>query len=210
MNLNFSFTGTQDIHTVGKISVQKQQTITIPCLYDQKYVNYPKYMSSGGVWIFSHYVSHSRMSVVDNRTENVFTATLREAEVRDSGTYWCAVTLPGYDIYKPIQLQTVSGYEGGNVTIRCRGASHWCRIRGSCVGRDGGSLERTAVMCDDADALRVTLWQLKTEDSGWYYCSNEDSQMPETGKNSEVTCKNLYEFMTGNKPDTQVLFITSS
>uniref|UniRef100_A0A673JF84 Immunoglobulin domain-containing protein n=1 Tax=Sinocyclocheilus rhinocerous TaxID=307959 RepID=A0A673JF84_9TELE len=189
MNLNFSFTGTQDIHTVGKISVQKQQTITIPCLYDQKYVNYPKYMSSGGVWIFSHYVSHSRMSVVDNRTENVFTATLREAEVRDSGTYWCAVTLPGYDAGTHLYLQvteaglrvssqTVSGYEGGNVTIRCRGASHWCRIRGSCVGRDGGSLERTAVMCDDADALRVTLWQLKTEDSGWYYCSNEDSQMP--------------------------------
>uniref|UniRef100_A0A673LWT6 Immunoglobulin domain-containing protein n=1 Tax=Sinocyclocheilus rhinocerous TaxID=307959 RepID=A0A673LWT6_9TELE len=192
----FSFTGTQEIHTVSKISVQKQQTITVPCLYVQKYANYPKYMSSGGVWIFSHYVSHSRMSVVDNQAENVFTATLREAEVRDSGTYWCAVTVSGSDPHAHLYLQvtegiidsipewlrvssqTVSGYEGGNVTIRCRGASHWCRIRGSCVGRDGGSLERTAVMCDDADALRVTLWQLKTEDSGWYYCSNEDSQMP--------------------------------
>uniref|UniRef100_A0A672TE70 Immunoglobulin domain-containing protein n=1 Tax=Sinocyclocheilus grahami TaxID=75366 RepID=A0A672TE70_SINGR len=189
MNLIFSFTGTQDIHTVSKISVQKQQTITIPCLYDQKYVKYPKYMSSGSVWIFSHYVSHSRMSVVDNRTENVFTATLREAEVSDSGTYWCSVTLPGYDAGTHLYLQvteaglrvssqTVSGYEGGNVTIRCRGASHWCRIRGSCVGRDGGSLERTAVLCDDGDALRVTLWQLQTEDSGWYYCSDGDSQMP--------------------------------
>ncbi|XP_016107030.1 uncharacterized protein [Sinocyclocheilus grahami] len=234
------------------------------------------------------------MSVVDNRTENVFTATLREAEVSDSGTYWCSVTLPGYDAGTHLYLQvteaeaglrvssqTVSGYEGGNVTIRCRGASHWCRIRGSCVGRDGGSLERTAVLCDDGDALRVTLWQLQTEDSGWYYCSDGDSQMPvhvtvmkalditqfttnpsestpplsadrrllwllilgvmlpitvcgavmlikarnkrkqraessnlhnhmnkqqllkETGKNSEVTCENLYEFMTANKADTQ-------
>ncbi|XP_058620623.1 polymeric immunoglobulin receptor-like [Onychostoma macrolepis] len=147
-------------------------------------------MSSGGVFFFSHHVAHDRMSVVDNKTENVVTATLREAEVSDSGTYWCAVTLPGYDAATHLYLQvteaeaelrvssqSVSGYEGGNVTIRCHGASRWCKIRGSCVGRDGGSLERTAVH-DDGDDLRVTLWQLQREDSGWYYCSNEDSQMP--------------------------------
>ncbi len=109
MNFNVSFTGTQDIHTVSKISVQKQQTITIPCLYDQKYVNYPKYMSSGGAWIFSHYVTHNRMSIVDNQTENVFTATLREAEVSDSGTYWCAVSLSGSDAGTHLYLQVTEG-----------------------------------------------------------------------------------------------------
>uniref|UniRef100_A0A9J7YF68 Immunoglobulin domain-containing protein n=1 Tax=Cyprinus carpio carpio TaxID=630221 RepID=A0A9J7YF68_CYPCA len=183
--------GTQDIHTVSKISVQKQQKITIPCLYDQKYVSFPKYMSRGGVWIFSQHVSHNRMSVEDNQAENVFTATLSEAEVSDSGTYWCAVTVSGSDphVYLDLQVteaearlrvssQTVSGYEGGNVTILCHGASHWCTIRGACVGRDGGSLERTAVSDDGGDVLRVTLWQLQKEDSGWYYCSNENSQMP--------------------------------
>ncbi len=107
-----------------------------------------------------------------------------------------------------VSSQRVSGYEGGNVTIHCHGASRWCKIRGSCVGRDGGSLERTAVeeelrkdvtsnrtaveeelrkdgtsnrtaVHDDGDdVLRVMLWQLQKEDSGWYYCSNEDSQMP--------------------------------
>uniref|UniRef100_A0A8C1HKZ3 Immunoglobulin domain-containing protein n=1 Tax=Cyprinus carpio carpio TaxID=630221 RepID=A0A8C1HKZ3_CYPCA len=183
--------GTQAIHTVSKICVQKQQTITVPCLYDQKYANYPKYMSRGGVRIFSGYVSHSRMSIVDNQAENVFTATLRAAEVSDSGTYWCAVTMSGYDPHAYLYLdvteaearlrvssQTVSGYEGGNVTILCHGASHWCTIRGACVGRDGRSLERTAVSDDGGDVLRVTLWQLQKEDSGWYYCSNENSQMP--------------------------------
>lgn len=109
MNFNVSFTGTQDIHTVSKISVQKQQMITIPCLYDQKYVNYPKYMSSGAVWVFSHYVTHKRMSIVDNQTENVFTATLREAEVSDSGTYWCAVSLPGKDAGARLYLQVTEG-----------------------------------------------------------------------------------------------------
>ncbi len=109
MNFNVSFTGSQDIHTVKKISVQKQQTITIPCLYDQKYVNYPKYMSSGGFWDFSRKVTHNRMSIVDNQTENVFTATLREAEVSDSGKYWCVVTLSGKDAGTHLYLQVTEG-----------------------------------------------------------------------------------------------------
>ncbi|XP_026104640.1 uncharacterized protein LOC113076192 isoform X2 [Carassius auratus] len=294
--------GIQEIQTVSKISVQKQQTITIPCLYDQKYVNYPKCMSHGKFWMFSGCVTHSRMSVEDDPAVKVFTATLREAEVKDSGTYWCAVTMSGYDPHTYLYLQvteaepglrvssqTVSGYEGGNVTILCHGASHWCTIRGSCAGRDGGSLERTVVRDDDGSVLRVTLYQLQKEDGGWYYCSNKDSQMPvhltvmealeitqftaldttqfttnpsycstppsadrqflwllllgamllitvcaavmlirarntrkqraessnlhdhmntqqltkDTGKSSEVLCENLYETMTGNKPNTQ-------
>ncbi|KAI2649334.1 CMRF35-like molecule 5 [Labeo rohita] len=182
--------GTQDIHTVKKILVQKQQTITIPCSYDQKYTNYPKYMSSGADWLFSHNVSHSRLSIVDNHKEHFFTATLREAEVSDTGTYWCGFSLPGYDDGTSFYLQVteaeaglsvssqnVSGYEGGNVTIRCHGASHWCTIGGSCVGGDGVFPERTAVS-DDGGVLNVTLWPLQKEDSGWYYCSNDVSQMP--------------------------------
>ncbi len=109
MNFNVSFTEPQDINTVSKISVQKQQTITIPCLYDHKYVNYPKYMSSGGAWIFSRYVSHNRMTIVDNKTENVFTATLRDAEVSDSGTYWCAVSLSRTDPHTRLDLQVTEG-----------------------------------------------------------------------------------------------------
>ncbi len=78
-----------------------------------------------------------------------------------------------------VSSQRVSGYEGSNITIHCHGASRWCNIRGSCFSRDGGPLKRTAVHDDDDDDdLRVTLWQLQKEDSGWYYCSNEDSQMP--------------------------------
>ncbi|KAK2869703.1 hypothetical protein Q8A67_024095 [Cirrhinus molitorella] len=182
--------GTSGIRTVKKISVQKQQTITIPCLYDQKYTSYTKYMGYGSFWMFSGFVSHSRLSIEDNQKEHFFTVTLREANVSDSGSYWCAVTLSGNDDGTRLYLdvteaeaglrvssQNVSGYEGENITIRCYGASQWCTIRGSCVGRDGGPIERTAVS-DDGDALNVTIWQLQKEDRGWYYCSNKDSQMP--------------------------------
>ncbi|XP_043082994.1 uncharacterized protein LOC122330196 [Puntigrus tetrazona] len=136
--------------------------------------------------MFSKAVSHSRLSVVDQPTENVFTATLREAEVGDSGTYWCAVLLSGYDPYTHLYLQvteaeaklrvssqSVSGYEGGNLTVLCHGASRWYRI-----GRDGADPARTAVDADGGAVLSVRLWKLQKEDSGWYCCSDHDSQMP--------------------------------
>lgn len=66
-------------------------------------------MSRGGVWIFSQHVSHNRMSVEDNQAENVFTATLSEAEVSDSGTYWCAVTVSGSDPHVYLDLQVTEG-----------------------------------------------------------------------------------------------------
>ncbi|KAK9953669.1 hypothetical protein ABG768_017646 [Culter alburnus] len=180
--------GTQDIHTVNKISVQQHQTIIIPCLYDQKYVSNVKYMSSGGVWFFSSsVVRHDRMSVVDNKTEKFFTATLRNTKVSDTGTYWCGISIAGYDCGKKLYLevikgeprlhvssQYVSGYEGGNAVVVCHGASEWCQIGGSCVQRTSNK----TVVHISGDALNVTLRELKREDSGWYYCSDGKSQMP--------------------------------
>ncbi|KAK7124114.1 hypothetical protein R3I93_022276 [Phoxinus phoxinus] len=182
--------GNQAILTVSKISVQKHQTIIIPCLYDQKYVSNRKYVSSGRVWAFSGEVKHSRMSVVDNGTETVFTATLSGAEESDSGSYWCAISLHGYDPHAGLYLevikgtarlqvstQSVSGYERGSVTVVCRGASQWCRIAGSCVGRDEESSDEARVS-GDGEALSVSLSELKIEDSGWYFCSDGEYQMP--------------------------------
>ncbi|XP_067291174.1 polymeric immunoglobulin receptor-like [Pseudorasbora parva] len=182
--------GIRDILTVSKISVQIHQTIIIPCLYNEKYVSSRKYVSSGGVRIFSTEVTHSRMSVEDNQTEKLFTVTLRKAELRDSGTYWCAISNSGYDPSAKLYLevvkdkarlnvssQSVSGYEGGSVTVDCHGASRWCRFGDSCVGINEGTSDKTKVHMT-GDTLHVTLCELKSEDSGWYYCSDEESQMP--------------------------------
>ncbi|XDV46772.1 hypothetical protein PO909_016609 [Leuciscus waleckii] len=182
--------GTQSILTVSKISVQKHQTIIIPCLYDQKYVSKRKYVASGGVWVFSREVKHDRMCFEDNQTEKVFTATLRSAEESDTGSYWCAISSSGSDPHAHLYLevikgkarlqvssQNVSGYEGGSVSVVCHGASQWCQIGGSCVGRDKESSNQTHVS-GDGEALNVSLSELKIEDSGWYYCSDGKYQMP--------------------------------
>lgn len=105
----FLCTGTQSILTVSKISVQKHQTIIIPCLYDQKYVSKHKYVSSGGVWSFSREVKHNRMSFEDNQTEKVFTATLRSAEESDTGSYWCAISTSGSDPHAHLYLEVIKG-----------------------------------------------------------------------------------------------------
>ncbi len=41
------------------------------------------------------------------KTENVFTATLRDAEVSDSGKYWCAVSMSGTDPHTRLDLQVL-------------------------------------------------------------------------------------------------------
>ncbi|XP_039522332.1 uncharacterized protein LOC120475735 isoform X2 [Pimephales promelas] len=192
---------TQDILTVSKISVQKHQTIIIPCLYDERYVSNRKYVSSGGVWVFSREV-HSRVCVSDDREEKVFTATLSSAEKRDSGPYWCAVESSGSDPHARLDLevikgkarlhvssQSVSGYERGSVSVLCHGAHLWCRLGGSCVGRGEESSDKTHVS-GDGEALSVSLSELKIEDSGWYFCSDGKYQMPvhiSVGKARPVT-----------------------
>ncbi|XP_056125623.1 uncharacterized protein LOC130103403 [Rhinichthys klamathensis goyatoka] len=186
----FLVTHSSAILTVSKISVQKHQTIIIPCLYNERYVSNRKYVSSGGVWLFSREVKHGRMCLADNRTEKVFTATLSSAEESDSGSYWCAIEGTGSDPHAQLHLevikgkarlhvssQSVSGYEGGRVTVLCHGASLWCQIGGSCVGRDEESSDKAHVR-GDGEALSVSLSELKIEDSGWYFCSDGKYQMP--------------------------------
>lgn len=76
-----------------------------------------------------------------------------------------------------VSSQYVSGYEGGNAVVVCHGASQWCQIGGSCVQTNEGTSNKTVVYVS-GDALNVTLRELKTEDGGWYSCSDGESQMP--------------------------------
>lgn len=87
--------GSEEVHIMSKISIKKGQTVIIPCLYDALFVNSLKYISSGTYFRFSNYVENKRLSILDNKTKNIFTATLRNAHVSDTGSYWCGVGVPG-------------------------------------------------------------------------------------------------------------------
>lgn len=108
INVFFFSTESEEIHIISKISVQKEQTIIIPCLYEANFASSPKYLSSGPYFIFSHYV-HERILILDYKTENIFTAILTDVEVSDTGYYWCGVEQSGSDHGTSLYLEVVEG-----------------------------------------------------------------------------------------------------
>ncbi|XP_076146516.1 uncharacterized protein nck1b isoform X7 [Alosa pseudoharengus] len=144
--------------------------------------------------------SSKTMSMSDDVTNSIFTLTVRmDVEVKYTNVnvkkYSCGVKEGGPTNNKQftlldtedipelhVQNQTVFGYEGKPVVVEClhrtlTGEKKWCRIGGSCVKAgevDGMSVETA----DAAGVFRVTLRNLQEKNSGWYWCSVGEFQMP--------------------------------
>ncbi|XP_051738865.1 uncharacterized protein si:ch1073-59l16.1 isoform X3 [Ctenopharyngodon idella] len=195
-----NLSGAQDVTTVRKISVQKGQSVIIPCLYEQKYAFSYKYLSAGGIWFLSNDIAsfdhhHKKVLISDNTSRNVF--TVRFDDVQESAQYWCAVHIPsGFDKHAGFFLdvtagpsslyvnhQDVSGSENGSVTVTCyhRGQRDvkWCKFADRCVTGRFGTLDGASVeIRSDQKHMTVTMSGLKKENTGWYWCSTNDQQMP--------------------------------
>ncbi|XP_045069346.1 polymeric immunoglobulin receptor-like [Coregonus clupeaformis] len=153
------------------VSVQTGGSITIPCHYDQYYINHVKYWCKGYNWIScstlvrsDHPNSSGNASISDDINQRVFTVTMTDLEPEDSKTYRCVVEINGgpdiriqwfYLSVTPgtpelyVDQQEVTGVEGGSVTVRCyysnSGNMKWCRMGGDCVNRYSGTLHGTSV-----------------------------------------------------------------
>lgn len=83
-----------------------------------------------------------------------------------------------------VKQQTVRAFERGSVTVTCHSRNskitQWCRLGSTCVGDQTGSIDGTTVKisADARDAFSVTMSDLKTENSGWYWCDNGNQQIP--------------------------------
>ncbi|XP_051969388.1 uncharacterized protein si:ch1073-59l16.1 isoform X7 [Xyrauchen texanus] len=133
-NLLFIFllmklSGTQDVTTVRKISVQKGKSITIPCLYRQEYTNSYKYLRAGYNWLFSKYIessdhqcNHSTVCISDDTSHNIFTVHMNN--IQESGNFWCAVRIPyGWDKRTGFFLEVTEGRLKS--TNQAAGESHY-------------------------------------------------------------------------------------
>ncbi|XP_076146511.1 uncharacterized protein nck1b isoform X2 [Alosa pseudoharengus] len=144
--------------------------------------------------------SSKTMFMSDDVTNSIFTLTVRmDVEVKYTNVnvkkYSCGVKEGGptndkqftlLDTDTPelhVQNQTVFGYEGKPVVVEClhrnlTGEKKWCRIGGFCV--KAGEVDGMSVETADAAAgvFRVTLWNLQEKNSGWYWCSVGEFQMP--------------------------------
>uniref|UniRef100_A0A8C2EBI0 Ig-like domain-containing protein n=1 Tax=Cyprinus carpio TaxID=7962 RepID=A0A8C2EBI0_CYPCA len=202
----FSFirlSGAQDVTTVRQISVQRGQSVVIPCLYNQKYASSYKYLSAGYVWLLSDYVDfsdqrchHKTVFVSDDTEGHIF--TVRMDDVQESGSYWCAIHIPSafdkragffLDVTADsprlhVTSQTVMGSENGSVTITCyhQGVQYgvkWCKFGGQCITGASGTLDGASVeIRHGLRNMTVSMSRLKKKNTGWYWCSTEDLQMP--------------------------------
>ncbi|XP_042179523.1 polymeric immunoglobulin receptor-like [Oncorhynchus tshawytscha] len=162
LRILFFLTGlsdTQSVSTVSHVSVKRGGSITIPCLYNQRYRNNVKYWCRGYYWIgcstvvrTDHQKTSRKTSISDDINQRVFTVTMTSLSPSDSDYYWCIVERkskaddgvilqisvpPGTpELY--VDQQQMTGVVGGSVTVLCYYSSQgstggWCRMGGSCV-----------------------------------------------------------------------------
>ncbi|XP_020337366.1 polymeric immunoglobulin receptor-like isoform X2 [Oncorhynchus kisutch] len=162
----------QSVSTVSHVSVKQGGSITIPCLYDQRYRNNVKYWCRGYNWLScstvvrtDHPKTSGKTSISDDINQRVFTVTMTSLSPSDSDYYWCIVerkskgddgvrlqisVTPGTpELY--VDQQQMTEVVGGSVTVLCCYSSQgnrgrWCKIGGSCVAvGHSGALDGTFV-----------------------------------------------------------------
>ncbi|XP_073704643.1 polymeric immunoglobulin receptor-like [Garra rufa] len=203
----FYTAGTLSMKTVDHVTVGEEGTITIPCLYDNQYKPNSKYWCKGYFWHSCASLARANVTgkwtITDYPAHNSFTVQLNKLTSSDSGFYWCAVEI-GTDreqddkkyLYVTVKKapdvsvvsSSVSGHEGGDISVQCFFSSRyknklkWCRIKDqSCytVGRTDTSQNSSVQISDDGKrSFTVLMTGLRLNDSGWYFCSAGDLQVP--------------------------------
>ncbi|XP_072513207.1 polymeric immunoglobulin receptor isoform X2 [Salminus brasiliensis] len=138
-----------------------------------------------------------RFSLSDNTTAGVFTVTLSGLTSEDAGKYWCGVRTGGVLMnYLSMELNIVMkeelhvlGREALNVSINCSSRTDSEKNKGKffCMGQELSSCGHEGVkvssetnrsgrfsLSEDASAgaFRVTITDLREEDSGMYWCGS--------------------------------------
>ncbi|XP_055057399.2 uncharacterized protein [Misgurnus anguillicaudatus] len=126
---------------------------------------------------------------------------MRDLQDQNTGYYWCAVEIEGYwDVKERFDLKiqsapdlsvmssNVTVDEGGNISVQCLYTStyknkhkQFCRYKDKrcyTVGRSGTSQYSVKISDDGRGSLTVVMFGLTKSDSGWYYCSVGDLQVP--------------------------------
>ncbi|KAL0151829.1 hypothetical protein M9458_052830 [Cirrhinus mrigala] len=165
----------------------------IKCPYDAKYAKEIKHLCKGKCFTEDAqniirsdevHVKKPKISVKDDTELNLFTVTMTDLRAEDAGKYWCAVK-DGFNL--PIELMIVM--KDGSASISCkyiRNQNQGFFCRGDqpniCV-RDGvrvssnNSINGRFSLTDETSAgvFTVNINNLRAEDSGKYWCGEENS-----------------------------------
>nr|XP_020460209.1 CMRF35-like molecule 8 isoform X1 [Monopterus albus] len=196
------------VTTVEEFAVLEGRSLTVPCHYEPQYASYVKYWCSGRMRSFCSILAQTdatlvedKVSILDDPVQLVFTVTMNDLKVEDSGWYMCGVEIEGiwhaddiaYTYIKVIHGMSIvnsqlTGEEGSSVTAECLYSERyrekkkkWCRSGdwSSCLQTDSeGNYEDTSVAISDdrTGKFTVTLKKLQMRDTGWYLCSTEQAR----------------------------------
>ncbi|KAL1247000.1 hypothetical protein QQF64_034486 [Cirrhinus molitorella] len=191
-----------DLDLIDRIlTVQTGGSVTIPCHYDEKYIQQKKYWYSENYNIYRN-TTQENLSITDHPDQSLFTVTMRNLQYEDTGHYSCIVDEQGqlaaiYRLYISVQSapdvsvvsSSVSGHEGDDISVQCLYSSgyknepkQWCRYKDqSCytVGRTDTSQNSSVQISEDGRrSFTVLMTGLRLTDSGWYFCSVGEKMHP--------------------------------
>ncbi|XP_058876985.1 polymeric immunoglobulin receptor-like [Acipenser ruthenus] len=93
------------LNTIDGINGDKGGSVSVQCHYDRYFITNVKYWCRGKVWHSCKVIQRShekqreedKVSISDNRTQRVFTVTVRRLEKKDADWYWCGIERVGID-----------------------------------------------------------------------------------------------------------------
>ncbi|XP_022603838.1 polymeric immunoglobulin receptor-like isoform X1 [Seriola dumerili] len=201
------------VTTMEEFSVLEGRSLTVPCHYEPQYASYVKYWCRGRMREFCTSLARTddprsvdpavdKVSILDDPVHQVFTVTMNDLKVDDSGWYMCGMEIGGVwsaDVVEYTNIKVnhgmlvvnnrLSGEEGSSVTAECEysvrfreSEKKWCRSGdwSSCLatGSDGSYEDTSVAISDDrTGAFTVTLKKLQMRDAGWYWCSAGQQQI---------------------------------
>ncbi|XP_062382135.1 polymeric immunoglobulin receptor-like [Sardina pilchardus] len=195
--------------------------VEMKLLYGSGYENKGKYLQREGCLTSLIYIQNGqtrtnkeKYSLYDYARTKELTLTIRGLEAEDSGKYMFGILDVGVFPEWPLivkALINVSNFEGHNTKIPCKYQTarssgylpHFCRGRdpGECL--EQGALENRLSYEDSAaeKVLIVSIYNLRAEDSGIYWCVDFPDRGPEFTAAIQLTVKK-YSSATVSESDT--------
>nr|XP_054594771.1 polymeric immunoglobulin receptor-like isoform X3 [Nothobranchius furzeri] len=174
--------------------------VKISCSYSWWFTSTEKYFCKEDcgykdVLITAKQQRKNRYSISDDENKRIFTVTISDLKLDDTGTYWCGVSKEGPDRYTEVKLKVIKdsccdkvtqiqGDEGGSVSIRCPYESKKKNVlKYVCRGKQPSTCLQRALITSDRQTKRfrftddrksrtftITIYNLTLEDFGSYLC----------------------------------------
>uniref|UniRef100_A0A673CLJ5 Immunoglobulin domain-containing protein n=1 Tax=Sphaeramia orbicularis TaxID=375764 RepID=A0A673CLJ5_9TELE len=177
--------GIHSISTVSYVTVEKGGSISIPCFYESKYTDNVKYLCKGCKWsgctyeVKTNQYNSTKYWVSDDQNQGVVTWTINDLNEGDKGCYWCVMEMnQGPDDGNCfIVFVTGKGQSFEFTTVHMGSSVEQC---GGIILVYSGWIEETKVTINrnTPGVITVTMSELRERSSGWYWCTDEDLQMP--------------------------------